>query len=87
MRFSDGALVVFAPMTKATLGVSREASAAGIRSTRIDVQGGAVDSTATPLKESGSRFEIRTPRVVTAVRGTRFRVAITIESKGGLEFS
>ena len=75
LRFSDGALVVFAPMTKATLGVSREASAAGIRSTRIDVQGGAVDSTATPLKESGSRFEIRTPRVVTAVRGTRFRVA------------
>ena len=75
LRFSDGALVVFAPMTRATLGVSREASAVGIRSTRFDVQGGALDSTATPLKESGSRFEIRTPRVVTAVRGTRFRVA------------
>ena len=76
LRFSDGALVVFSPMTKATLGASRAASAAGLRSTRIDLQGGSVDSTATPLKEPGSRFEIRTPRVVTAVRGTHFRVAV-----------
>ena len=72
LRLSDGAIVVFAPMTQAGLGVAREAPATGIRATVIDLQSGSAESTVTP---PASRFEIRTPRVVTAVRGTRFRVA------------
>ena len=75
LRLADGAMVVFVPMTQAILGVTREAPAFGIRSTRIDLQRGELDTTATPLQNPASRFEIRTPRVVTAVRGTRFRVS------------
>lgn len=79
LRFSDGGLAVFAPLTRAGLGVSREAVSVGIRATTIDLQRGSVETTATPLKEPASRFDIRTPRVVTAVRGTRFRVALEDE--------
>lgn len=75
LRLSDGAIVVFAPMTRAALAVSRAAAAASIRATRIELQGGSAESTVAPLVAPASRFEIRTPRVVTAVRGTRFRVA------------
>ncbi len=75
LRLPDGAIVVFAPMTQAGLGVSREALGTGIRATSIELRSGSAETTATPLKAPASRFEIRTPRVVTAVRGTRFRVA------------
>ena len=76
LRFSDGALAVFAPQTRAGLAVSREIPALGVRATTIELQSGAVDTTATPLQAPASRFDVRTPRVVTAVRGTRFRVAL-----------
>src|SRR5450830_823443 len=75
LRLPDGATVVFPPHTQAGLGVSREVTGTRVRATTIELQNGATDSTVPPLKESASRFEIRTPRVVTAVRGTRFRVA------------
>jgi len=75
LRFADGALAAFAPQTRATLGLAREAPFGGVTSTRIDLEQGAVETTVTPLRTPASRFDIRTPRVVTAVRGTRFRVA------------
>ncbi len=75
LRFVDGALAVFAPQTRAALGQSRETPFGGVRATRIDVNQGAVETTVTPLSHPASRFDIKTPRVVTAVRGTRFRVA------------
>ncbi len=75
LRFADGALAAFAPQTRATLGLSRETPFGGVSSTRIDLERGAVETTVTPLRTPASRFDIRTPRVVTAVRGTRFRVA------------
>ncbi len=68
-------LAVFAPQTRATLGRSRETPFGGVTDTRIDLDRGAVETTVTPLRTPASRFDIRTPRVVTAVRGTRFRVA------------
>ena len=76
LRLPDGAVVVFAPMTRAALGVLRQAEGTAIRATSIELRGGALDTTATPLQQPASRFEVRTPRVVTAVRGTRFRVAL-----------
>lgn len=75
LRFADGALAVFAPQTRATLGLVRETPFGGVRATRIDLEQGGVETTVTPLRAPASRFDIRTPRVVTAVRGTRFRVA------------
>ena len=75
LRMPDGALIVFPSKTQAALGVSREVTGTGLRSTLIELQSGSVDSTVPTLKDPASRFEISTPRVVTAVRGTRFRVA------------
>ncbi len=75
LRLADGAIAVFAPQTRATLGLSREAPFGNVRATRIDLDQGAVETTVTPLPTPASRFDVRTPRVVTAVRGTRFRVA------------
>ena len=75
LRFADGALAAFAPGTRATLGLSRETPFGGVGATRIDLEKGAVETAVTPLRSPASRFDVRTPRVVTAVRGTRFRVA------------
>ena len=74
LRMPDGALVVFPSKTQATLGLSREVTGTAVRMTQINLTSGSADSTVPPLKDPASRFEIRTPRVITAVRGTRFRV-------------
>ncbi len=75
LRLPDGAIVVFPPHTQAGLGLSRQVADTEVRATTIELQNGSADSSVPPLKVPASRFEIRTPRVVTAVRGTRFRVA------------
>ena len=75
LRMQEGAMVVFPPQTQAALGRSREVLDMGLQTTTIDLKKGSADSTVVPLKNPASRFEIRTPRVVTAVRGTRFRVS------------
>ena len=75
LRLPDGAVVVFPPQTRAGLGVSRQVDGTELRATTIELQNGSADSSVPPLSVPASRFEIRTPRVVTAVRGTRFRVA------------
>ncbi len=74
LRLPDGSVAVFAPKTRGGLGVSRALTGTSVRLTVIDLQSGSVDTTAQPLTAPASRFEIRTPRVVTAVRGTQFRV-------------
>ncbi len=75
LRLYEGATVVFAPQTQASLGRLRELPGTTLKDNAIDLKKGSADSTVAPLKNPASRFEIRTPRVVTAVRGTRFRVA------------
>ena len=75
LRLYEGATVVFPPQTQAGLGRLREVPGTSLRDNAIDLKKGSADSTVAPLKNPASRFEIRTPRVVTAVRGTRFRVA------------
>lgn len=74
LRSHDGATVVFAAQTQAGLGRSREAPNVGLQATTIDLKKGSADTTVVPLKNPAARFEVGTPRVVTAVRGTRFRV-------------
>ena len=74
LRLFDGATLVFPPRTQAVLGRSHEVQGTALRDTAIELKNGSVDSAVPPLGDPASRFEIRTPRVVTAVRGTRFRV-------------
>ncbi len=75
LRLPDGSQVVFPPKTQASLGLLREVPGTAVRATAIELKAGGADSNVVPLKNPASSFEIRTPRVVTAVRGTRFRVA------------
>lgn len=75
LRFSDGSVAVFPSQTRASLGVSEQAPLGEVRATRIDLEQGAVETQVPPLRTPASRFDVKTPRVVTAVRGTRFRVA------------
>lgn len=75
LRLYEGATVVFPPQTQGGLGRLRELSGTSLRDNAIDLRKGSAESNVAPLKNPASRFEIRTPRVVTAVRGTRFRVA------------
>ena len=74
LRLYEGASAVFPPQTQAALGRSRQVSGTNLRDDAIELKKGSADSTVAPLKNPASRFEIRTPRVVTAVRGTRLRV-------------
>ncbi len=74
LRLPDGSTAVFAPKTQGGLGVSREIVGTPVRLIVIDLKSGSVDTTTQPVMAPASRFEIRTPRVVTAVRGTQFRV-------------
>jgi hypothetical protein len=74
LKLPDGSTVVFPPHTQATVAVLRQVPGTQVRATTIELKSGSADSTVPPLKEPASRFEIRTPRVVTAVRGTRFQV-------------
>ncbi|MGE0071441.1 MAG: FecR domain-containing protein [Thiomonas sp.] len=75
LRLRDGASVTFPPGTKARLGVLRQVQGTSLDDTAIDLERGATESRVPSLRSSGSHYEIRTPRVVTAVRGTHFRVA------------
>jgi hypothetical protein len=74
LRLYEGATVVFPPQTQAGLGRLREVPGTGLQATTVDLNKGSADTIVVPLKNPASRFEIRTPRVVTAVRGTHFRV-------------
>lgn len=75
LRLAGGATVVFPPGTKARLGLLKEVTGTPLGNTAIDLDSGSAESRVPSLKQSPSRYEIRTPRVVTAVRGTQFRVA------------
>ncbi len=74
LRLYEGATVVFPPQTQAGLGRLREVPGTGLQATTVELNKGSADTIVVPLKNPASRFEIRTPRVVTAVRGTHFRV-------------
>lgn len=93
LRFRDGATVAFPPGTHARLGVLKEIRGTPLDDTAIEMDTGAAESRVPSLRSSGSRYEIHTPRVVTAVRGTHFRVAAEGEAsrheliEGGLQLT
>lgn len=46
------------------------------------IERGKVETQATPLGSGGGSFKVRTPRAVSAVRGTRFRVGLAGDASG-----
>jgi hypothetical protein len=75
LRTGAGASIVLAPGTRIRLGVLQRVVGMPVDRTAVELQAGSTENQVPSLKGTASRFEIRTPRVVTAVRGTRFRVA------------
>lgn len=75
LGLSDGSTLHLQGNTQLRLLRLREAGELGVRDQRIGIERGRVDSTVKPLAP-GSRFDVRTPRAVTGVRGTRFGVAL-----------
>jgi hypothetical protein len=76
LRLIDGALLLVSEHTRVSLDELTVFAIPGVTRTRLDVGGGRVETSVTPRADPESRYEIRTPVVTTAVRGTDFRVGM-----------
>ncbi|WP_116137602.1 FecR domain-containing protein [Trinickia diaoshuihuensis] len=74
LELDDGSFVSIAPNSHIVLSILRKMALTGIEDHVIDLQRGEVANEVTHAKQSGDRFEVRTPSIVAGVRGTRFRV-------------
>ena len=74
LELDDGSYVSIAPNSHIVLSVLRKMALTGIEDHVIELQRGEVANEVTHAKQSGDRFEVRTPSIVAGVRGTRFRV-------------
>lgn len=81
LKLRNGATVVFPPGTRARLGILEQIDGAPLERAVIDLEEGSAESRVPSLKASGSRFDVRTPHVVTAVRGTHFRVTAAADGE------
>jgi hypothetical protein len=77
VRLADGSIVRVSAQSQVQLQQLRRRGRAGSVQSVLEVQRGSVESTVTPSGDASRRFEVRTPRAVTSVRGTRFGVALT----------
>ena len=76
LRLSGGAVVTVGEQTELTLIDLREFPAADTTRTVLGVEQGRVEQDVPTRARPGQHFEIRTPVVTTAVRGTGFRVGV-----------
>lgn len=81
VRLADGSIVRVNAQSDVQLRQLRRRGRAGSVQSVLEVQRGSVESTVTPSKDALRRFEVRTPRAVTSVRGTRFGVALSEDGK------
>ena len=76
VRLADGTVVRVQPQSDLQLRQLRRRGRAGSVQSVLDMRAGSVESSVTPSADALRRFEIRTPRAVTSVRGTEFGVAL-----------
>lgn len=76
LELPDGTRVALPAATSVTVRRLRAFARSGLTDTRIDLGRGAADSRVAPQGGGVGRYEIRTPLMVTGVRGTRYRVAV-----------
>lgn len=77
VRLVDGALLLVGERARVSLDDLTVYAFPGVTRTRIGVGEGRVEATVSPHRDPSSRYEIRTPVVTTAVRGTDFRVGMS----------
>lgn len=76
VRLADGTVVRVQAQSDLQLRQLRRRGRTGSVQSVLDMRAGSVESSVTPDTDALRRFEIRTPRAVTSVRGTQFGVAL-----------
>jgi hypothetical protein len=76
VRLIDGALMLIGERSRVAIDDLTVFSFPGVTRTRLDLGAGRVETQVNPQRDPSSRYEIRTPVVTTAVRGTDFRVGM-----------
>lgn len=76
VRLADGTVVRVQPQSDLQLRQLRRRGRTGSIQSVMEVRAGSVESSVTPSTDALRRFEVRTPRAVTSVRGTEFGVAL-----------
>ena len=77
VRLADGSIVKVSAQSDVQLRQLRRRGRAGSVQSVVEIQRGSVESSVAPSTDASRRFEVRTPRAVTSVRGTRFGVALS----------
>jgi len=73
LKLADGSTITLLP--SASAGVERaQATPGGTTDTQMRLDAGRVETSVRKPKQGASRFEVRTPMAIAAVRGTKFRV-------------
>jgi hypothetical protein len=76
LRLTTGATITIGEGADVAFDVLRRIPAADVARTGIDLRRGRLQNAVPPGRVPGQRYEIRTPVVTTAVRGTTFRVGV-----------
>ena len=77
VRLADGSVVKVSAQSDVQLRQLRRRGRAGSVQSVVEIQRGSVESSVAPSTDASRRFEVRTPRAVTSVRGTRFGVTLS----------
>ncbi len=84
IRLADGSTLTVQPKSVVRLETARQlANTGGVTDTVVRLDSGRIETTAAKQKNSGARYEIRTPTSNMGVRGTMFRVAADESGKRG----
>ena len=75
LALSNGSQVTLPTRTRVRLVAMRRILLTGSVDFDVAVERGKIETQATPLQADGSRFRLRTPRAVSAIRGTVLRIA------------
>ncbi len=74
IRLMDGSSVYLRSLSRLVLRKLQHFKGTDMVDTRLELPFGRVESTITPQRGPGSRFEIHSPSVITSVRGTQYRL-------------
>lgn len=76
LRFPDGSRLLVLEQSTLTLSKAVRLGKSDTYRIQIDLSEGSVDSRVTPLKQRPGQYEVRTPALRMAVRGTEFRASV-----------
>lgn len=75
IQFADNSTLLVLKNTQIEFNTLSIYGQTGMVDTRLRLQQGRIETMVRPMRDPSSRYEIRTPAAVAAVRGTQFRVA------------